>query len=170
MTLCHFLFYAAGSHSRLIRAMDAAIGTTGSKIPVSPAVRETTGQFAVRHRDDLSHHDATFLTGMGFDFGASGREREAHMKQPSLRRLNSMLSWAKRSTARHHHHLTSGGGSRAAPSTSPASASPPSAHRNRAKHGMLSTSTISIKFRISATMPTPVSQLHRMRPEMRSAP
>jgi hypothetical protein len=53
------------------------------------------------------------------------------MKQPSLRRLTSMVSWAKRSAARHHHNQTSGGGSRAAPSTSPASASPPSPHRHR---------------------------------------
>ena len=55
------------------------------------------------------------------------------MKQPSLRRLTSMVSWAKRSAARLHHNQTSGGGSRAAPSTSPASASPPSPHRHRDK-------------------------------------
>ena len=51
--------------------MDAASGTNGSKIAVSPAIAETTGQLAATHLDDLSHQDATFLTVMGFDSNAS---------------------------------------------------------------------------------------------------
>ena len=57
--------------------MDAASGMNGSRIAVSPALAETTARLLETHRDDISRHrDATFLTGMGFDFGASSGERE----------------------------------------------------------------------------------------------
>ena len=43
--------------------MDAASGTNGSRIAVSPALAETTARLLTTHRDDVSRHrDATFLT------------------------------------------------------------------------------------------------------------
>ena len=49
---------------------------SGSKIAVSPAIWETSGQLALAHRDGLSHHDAAFLT--------NGSDAEAEQALESL--------------------------------------------------------------------------------------